>query len=176
MKISALEEYGLRCMLLFARESSGKPLTLPEISRKERLSVPYAGKLLTFLRQAELVKPIRGRLGGYVLARPAEDIKLKEIFSAVDEPIFGPHHCRRYTQEGSDCIHKDDCTVRIIWSTFDDFIGNMLDRITLADVASRRIRNERMFPGASGPNPGAGKKHSTSIKDELERSDDLSKG
>ena len=52
MKITALEEYGLRCMLLLADSGSRMPLTITEISAKEGLSIPYTGKLLMILKQA----------------------------------------------------------------------------------------------------------------------------
>ena len=54
MKITALEEYGLRCMICFSAAPDGK-LTLPEISSQEGLSLPYAGKLLMLLKKAGLV-------------------------------------------------------------------------------------------------------------------------
>ena len=65
MKITAIEEYGLRCMILLARNNA--PMSLPEISDAEGLSIPYAAKLLGILRKADLVSAERGRNGGYRL-------------------------------------------------------------------------------------------------------------
>ena len=70
MKVTALEEYGLRCMLLFVEKGNGAPLTIPEIGASEKLSIPYAGKLLMILKQAGLVRAVRGRKGGYMLYKP----------------------------------------------------------------------------------------------------------
>lgn len=136
MKVTALEEYGLRCMLLFVKRGIDTPLTLPEISASEGLSIPYAGKLLMILKQAGLVKAVRGRKGGYTLAKPADKQFLKEIFDALGESIFGPHHCDRHTGDRDVCVHIDSCTVRDMWNIFDQFIGNILDKVTLADLAS----------------------------------------
>jgi len=135
MKVSALEEYGLRCMVLLARSGPGESLTLPEISAKEGLSLPYAGKLLMILKQAGLVKAVRGRKGGYALTRSPETVVLREIFNALGEPVFGPTHCERYTEEGECCVHNEDCTVRNVWGTFNQFVSGYLDSVTLADLA-----------------------------------------
>ncbi len=68
MKITALEEYGLRCMIALAQNWPEKSMTMPEISAKEGLSIPYVGKLLMLLKRAGLVKALRGRNGGFTLA------------------------------------------------------------------------------------------------------------
>ncbi len=135
MKITALEEYGFRCMLLLARRGYQASLTLPDFAESEGLSVPYAGKLLTILRKAGLVKAVRGRNGGYVLTKMPEDIRLKEIFDALGDPVYSPAHCDRFARENEACVHNDDCTVRHIWKSFEGFIGDMLSRVSLADVA-----------------------------------------
>ncbi len=134
MKVTALEEYGLRCMILLARNAGVESLTLPEISAKEGLSLPYAGKLLMILKQSGLVKAVRGRRGGYTLAKPPEQIVLREVFNALGEPVFGPNHCERYTENGECCVHNEDCTVRTVWGTFNRFVSGYLDSVTLADL------------------------------------------
>ncbi|HDL03119.1 MAG TPA: Rrf2 family transcriptional regulator [candidate division Zixibacteria bacterium] len=139
MKVTALEEYGLRCMLLFTEKGDRGPLTIHEISASEKLSVPYAGKLLMILKQAGLVRAVRGRKGGYVLTKPPEQIQLREIFAALGEPFFGNHHCRRYAGDSEICVHDDDCKVRNMWSTFDRFISGILEKVSLADLASGRF-------------------------------------
>ena len=138
MKITALEEYGLRCMLMFAKYSNGKPLTLPFISDNESLSLPYAAKLLMILKKAGLVRAVRGRNGGYVLSRSAESIALKDVFEALGDSFFGQHHCARYS--GSEpCVHNDDCPVRSMWSSFDKYISTILNNVTLADLAEKKF-------------------------------------
>lgn len=139
MKVTALEEYGLRCMLLFVEKNNGSPLTIPEISSTEKLSIPYAGKLLMILKQAGLVRAVRGRNGGYVLSKPADQIPLREIFGALGEPFFGNHHCARYAGESDVCAHDEDCRVRHMWSTFDRFIDGILGKVTLADLANGKL-------------------------------------
>jgi len=139
MKVTALEEYGLRCMLLFVDKGDSTPLTIPEISAREKLSVPYAGKLLMILKQAGLVKAARGRKGGYTLTKPPEEIQLQEIFAALGEQFFGAHHCNRYTGVSDLCVHDADCKVRNMWSAFDRFISGILQKVSLADLASGKF-------------------------------------
>ena len=83
MKITAQEEYGLRCALQLARAGTGGSLTLPEIASREGLTVPHAGKLLAMLRQGGVVRSVRGRTGGYSIARPADSITAAEVLRAL---------------------------------------------------------------------------------------------
>ena len=138
MKITALEEYGLRCMLFLAKHHESKPLTLPEFSKNEGVSIPYVGKLLMILKKADLVKAIRGRNGGYSLTRDPSDILLKEIFDALGEPVYSAEHCDKFSGDKAICVHKNKCTVRGVWKTFDGFIGTILTKITLADLINTK--------------------------------------
>ena len=89
MKITAQEEYGLRCLLRLARvEADQPPLTIPEIAAAEGLSAPYVAKLLSVLRQAGLIESVRGRDGGYRLARPPAEVRLGAVLLALGEPLF----------------------------------------------------------------------------------------
>lgn len=144
MKVTALEEYGLRCMVRLAKAGTGQALSLAEIGGLEGMSIPYAGKLMSLLKQSGLVTAERGRNGGYTLARTPREIRLREIFQALGEPLFGSSHCERFQADADgervkgECIHIEDCTVRDVWSSFQRMIGAYLDHITLEDVAHRR--------------------------------------
>jgi Rrf2 family protein len=138
MKITAQEEYGLRCLLRLARQVLGEPLTIPEIAAAERLSVPYVAKLMHILRQAELVDSARGRSGGYTLARPADEISLGQALAVLGEPLFAdPGYCERH--QGTEptagmCVHTSDCAVRAVWRSLGDLIAGVLDRVSLAEL------------------------------------------
>jgi Rrf2 family protein len=148
MKVSAIEEYGLRCMVLLAKNSGG-PLTLPEISAKEGLSLSYSGKLLMLLKNARLVKSVRGRQGGYMLAKPAEEFALKQIFDALGTPLYSPKHCERYKGDLENCIHTRDCTVRGMWKGFSKMIDTVLGKLTLADLANGNYDFKRIHENIS---------------------------
>ena len=138
MKVTALEEYGLRCMILFSASPKGM-LTLPEISSKEGLSLPYSGKLLMLLKKAGLVKAVRGRNGGFVLSRPDNEIYLSEILAALGNSLYGSHHCDRYSVDEESCRHTSDCKVGILWGFFNQHIQSIIEKVTLADVAAGNL-------------------------------------
>jgi Rrf2 family protein len=137
MKITAQEEYGLRCLLRLAQAGSGVSLTIPEIAAAEGLSVPYAGKLLAVLRQAGLIASVRGRAGGYRLARDPALIGLGSVLMTLGEPLFlEPEYCQRHagTETGGQCVHTNGCTLRGLWQTLENWIRHTLDQVTLADL------------------------------------------
>lgn len=155
MKITAIEEYGLRCMLALAKKWPEESLTMPELSVMEGLSIPYVGKLMMILKRAGLVKSLRGRNGGYILADNPENINLKVIFMALGEPIYSGKHCLRYPGDKDSCVHKDDCNVKNMWLTFNNFINAVLKKLTLADLAKGdyRIMLEPFDKSADFENP-----------------------
>src|SRR5947207_15079490 len=108
MKITAQEEYGLRCLLRLARSAEGPPLTIPEIASSENLSPAYVGKLLAVLRHAGLIESVRGRAGGYYLARPPEEIRLGGVLLVLGEPPYDdPGYCEKHAGPEPDgpCVH-----------------------------------------------------------------------
>ena len=135
MKISAQEEYGSRCLLRLA-SAEPESMTLPEISAMEGLSVPYVAKLMAALRDAGLITSVRGRLGGYRLAKSPDDIGLGSLLLKLGEPLYDdPGYCDRHPGVLEDgCIHKAGCTLKTLWQTLETWIRGNLDQITLADL------------------------------------------
>lgn len=137
MKITAQEEYGLRCLLHLARVDDGHALTIPEIAAAEGLSSPYVAKLLGVLRHAGLIESVRGRAGGYRLAAAPTEIHLGPVLRALGEPLFdGDGYCQRHagTETDGNCVHHTDCNLRTLWQTLELWMRHTLDRITLADL------------------------------------------
>jgi Rrf2 family protein len=137
MKITAQEEYGLRCLLRLGRVPEDTSLTIPEIAASEGLSSPNVAKILAVLRQAGLIESVRGRSGGYRLARPPADIHLGAVLLVLGEPLFAdPTYCQRHAGSETNglCIHHDGCTLRALWQTLESWMRRTLDQITLADL------------------------------------------
>src|SRR5262245_43216804 len=109
MKITAPEEYGLRCLIHLGRVAEGQSLTIPEVAAAEGLSQPYVAKLLGVMRQGGLIESVRGRTGGYRLARPASEIRLGAVMRVLGEPLFdGDGFCQKHSgTEAADgnCVH-----------------------------------------------------------------------
>jgi Rrf2 family protein len=137
MKVSAQEEYGLRCLIRIAQAEEGHSLTIPEIANTEGLSIPYVGKLLAVLRQAGLIESVRGRSGGYRLAVSPSEISLGSIMLVLGEPLFDdPGYCQRHAGSETDgnCVHHGSCTLRALWGTLEQWMRRAFDQVTLADL------------------------------------------
>jgi Rrf2 family protein len=137
MKITAQEEYGLRCLLRLARADRDQSLTIPEIASAEGLSVPYVAKLLSVLREGGLIASERGRSGGFRLAAAPTDVGLGSVLLVLGEPLFDdPTFCERHagTESEGNCVHRDGCSLRSLWRSLEQWMRGALDRITLADL------------------------------------------
>ena len=134
MKISAQEEYGLRCLLQLARaEGMGESLTLSQLSRLEGISTANAGKLMWILSKAGLVQSTRGTKGGYSLARPASEIRLNRVIRVLEgEPAES--HCKSYAGVLDACVHTGDCGIRPVIVELHQIVDNALADITLSQL------------------------------------------
>ena len=137
MKITAQEEYGLRCLLRLAKAETGSA-TLPEVAAAEGLSVPYVAKLMAVLRHAGILESVRGRSGGYRLARPAEEIGLGSLLLTLGEPLFDEvDYCQKHAGTEAPngvCMNHSTCTLKSLWQTLEHWMRHVLDQITLADL------------------------------------------
>jgi Rrf2 family protein len=134
MKISALEEYGLRCLVQVARSQNKGPLSIPEIARREGITVDYTTKLLTTLRRGGFLKSVRGTQGGYLLARKPEEITLAQVIRHLGGPIFETSTCTHFPGSESQCVHIADCGVRSVWVGVTKHLFDVLDKLTLAAI------------------------------------------
>jgi Rrf2 family protein len=132
MKLSAQEEYGLRCMLAIA--GSDLPLTIPEISEREGLSQSHAAKLLSILRRAELVSANRGPAGGYQLGKPAETIRVGEVLEALGGKLLEDDFCDRHTGHSGACSHRTGCAIHGLWSRLQLAIDQVVFSVTIQDL------------------------------------------
>jgi len=134
MKLSAQEEYGLRCLLQLARaQTTQESLTLSQIAGQEGISSANAGKLMWILTKAGLVQSTRGTKGGYVLARPANEIRLNQVIRVLEgEPAES--HCKSYAGLLDACIHTGDCGIRPVIVELHQIVDNALAEITLSQL------------------------------------------
>lgn len=134
MKLSAQEEYGLRCLLQLARaQKTDESLTLSQIAGQEGISSANAGKLMWILTKAGLVQSTRGTKGGYVLARSASEIRLNQVIRVLEgEPAES--HCKSYAGVLDACIHTGDCGIRPVIVELHQIVDNALAEITLSQL------------------------------------------
>src|SRR5919202_4075419 len=141
MKISAQEEYGLRCLLQLATLAPGETLTLPQIAAREGISQANAGKLLWILNKAGLVASTRGTKGGYRLARPATEGRLSEVIKVLDEDVLASH-CKSYTGVLDSCVHNGNCGIRPVIVGLHEVVEQALSNITLAQLVGPEAKVE----------------------------------
>lgn len=134
MKITAQEEYGLRCLLQLARTPTGEIATVKAIAVKEGLTPAYVEKLLRHLAKAGLAHSFRGIKGGYSLNRPATQITLGEVVRALGQVPNTDHICHQFTGNQDACVHFSNCGIRSLWSDLTNYIQNFLDQTTLASL------------------------------------------
>lgn len=149
MKISAQEEYGLRCLVQLADLADGDSLTLPQIAEREGISTANAGKLMWLLNKAGFVLSTRGTKGGYLLARPANEIRLSEIIRVLDQEVINKH-CGSYTGVRETCVHNGDCGIRPVIIGLHEIVENALSRITLAQMVGTEKAVDAMFHSIRG--------------------------
>ena len=138
MKITAQEEYGLRCLLQVAHLTlKGELASLEDIAKNEHITTDYAAKLLTTLRQANLVQSLRGKAGGYKLIKPPEKIYLDEVIRSLSGELFESESCQQFPGNDSKCIHISCCSIRSVWFSISHFLFNILKQITLKDLMEK---------------------------------------
>ncbi len=153
MKISAQEEYGLRCLLQLAlAESKGESLTLAQIGRREGISSANAGKLMWILSKAGLVRSQRGTKGGYNLARPASEIRLNQVIRVLEgEPVDS--HCKSYAGVLDACVHTGDCGIRPVIVELNQIVDNALVEITLSQLLGSEANVDAALHQIQGAKP-----------------------
>ncbi|MCL4313453.1 MAG: Rrf2 family transcriptional regulator [Actinobacteria bacterium] len=134
--MSTRGDYASRALLSLALHEEEAGLTsVKDIAERTGLPQPYLEQILLALKGAGLVRSKRGVGGGYVLARPPEQITLGQIVAAVDGPIvvgdFGMPH------ENGACDHEGQCVLLAIWADVGEHMRFHLDSYTLADIVSR---------------------------------------
>ena len=133
MRLTTKGRYAVTAMLDLAIHKGGGPTALADIASRQGISLSYLEQLFSRLRKRTLVSSVRGPGGGYNLARPAAEIFIAEVISAVDENVDttrcgGAHNCR----ENGPCLTHD------LWQDLSDRIYDYLNRISLQDLVERK--------------------------------------
>ncbi|MCK9172492.1 MAG: Rrf2 family transcriptional regulator [Desulfuromonas sp.] len=149
MRLSTKALYAVRAMVRLNLQQDGTPVSIREISDSEQISLTYLEQLFAKLRRSDLVQSVRGPGGGYVLARPADQIALVEIIDSVEETL-APAAC---VEGGKDCQMREFCVTHPVWLELGERIRAFLASISIEDLsrdAQRhgQMRLERSVPSA----------------------------
>ncbi len=142
MMFSTTAAYGVRVLVELARRAGetgvGDPVSLAEIAEHDGLPLAYLEHLVARLRKAGLIDSRRGSRGGYLLARPADEITMAEVVEALEGSI-APIECISQSSDGSIvCSRESDpshvCPTKLLWTRVRGAIVRTLRETTLADL------------------------------------------
>jgi Rrf2 family protein len=134
MKFSSQEEYGLRLLLRIGKDTSENGMTIPELSKLEGLSEANVAKILRVIRLAGFIESSRGQLGGYKLTRPAKEIFVSELLTALGGKLYESSFCDLHAGVENICPNSIDCSIRSLWKTIQTMLDQLLSRISLQDL------------------------------------------
>tara|TARA_B100000959_G_C14411657_1_gene390697 strand:- start:15 stop:437 length:423 start_codon:yes stop_codon:yes gene_type:complete len=135
MKLSSKGRYAVMGLADMARLNQNDPISLRDISLRQGISLFYLEQLFFKLKKNNIVKSKRGKKGGYILSRKASDIKISEIFFAVEEKVktIG---CEKHSQKG--CNGKSaKCISHNLWDELENYINNFFQQKSLGDLINK---------------------------------------
>lgn len=128
MKVSSKVRYALRAMIELGVRGGEIPIMLGEIAKSQEISRKYLETLLGRLKGAGLIESIRGKQGGYLLAKPAQEITVLEIYQAVDGKLLLVS-----CLEG-DCERSAGCITTDLWGDLNDLMVQFLSDKNLGQL------------------------------------------
>ena len=137
MKINSKSRYAVMALADIANFNRQNPVSLRDISLRQNISLVYLEQIFSKLKKNNIVKSIRGTKGGYVLTKDPEQIKLSNIFSAVDEKIK-TLQCKRESKKG--CNGKlTKCITHNLWDDLEMHINDFFDKKNLGDLLKHNL-------------------------------------
>ena len=132
MKLTNKGRYAVMAMADLALNAKNGPISLAEISLRQNISLAYLEQIFVKLKNNNLVKSSRGATGGYILEKPATEIKLSNIIYAVDEEVK-TLSCKKNSKRG--CNNKSTkCITHNLWDQLDKHINGFFEKIKLQDL------------------------------------------
>ena len=159
MELTTRGRYAVMALADLARHGDAGSMPLSAIAERQQLSIAYLEQIFLKLRRAGLIESERGRSGGYRLARPASEIMVAEVMSAVEEET---RMTRCLGEQGTGCVGEHRCLTHGLWHALGEHIHEFLASVSLADVLAdtfvlhggRHPTAERARPGMlPGPSP-----------------------
>jgi len=135
MKLTSKGRYAVMALVDLARFDNLNPVSLRDISLRQGISLDYLEQIFSKLKKNEIVKSIRGTQGGYVLNKNPNDIKLTNIFNAVDEKVKTVQ-CKKESKRG--CNGKaTKCITHNLWDELEIHINTFFENKSLKDLLNK---------------------------------------
>ena len=152
MRLTTKGRFAVTAMVDLALRDGSSPVTLAEISSRQKISLSYLEQLFGKLRRHGLVDSVRGPGGGYRLAKDTAQISVADIILAVDEPIDA-------TQCGGkeNCRDEQKCLTHDLWATLNDRIFDYLESVTLRQLIDAHRAKESGVNTVRDMRPSAAK-------------------
>jgi Rrf2 family iron-sulfur cluster assembly transcriptional regulator len=145
MKITAQEEYGLRILIRIAGCRDAAGMSIPQLSEAEGLSSHYVAKLARQLRLAGFINSTPGYKGGYVLARPADEIVINDVLKALGGALFDQAFCATHSGPLRLCNNSVDCAARSLWQMVQFTVDGLLNQVTLHHLVNPEKQSARLL-------------------------------
>lgn len=145
MKITAQEEYGLRILIRIAGCRNEEGMTISQLSETEGLGPHYIAKLTRVLRMEGFINSTPGNKGGYILARPAKEIVIRNVLKALGGTMFDKDFCGLHAGTLKLCTNSVDCSARSLWKMVQFTIDRLLDKVTLHDLVSTENESVKLL-------------------------------
>ena len=135
MKLTTKGRYAVMAMADLASNINAGPISLSEISLRQNISLAYLEQIFIKLKNKKLVKSSRGATGGYILEKPASEIKISNIIFAVDEEVR-VLNCKKNSKKG--CNNKSTkCITHNLWDVLDQHINGFFEKVKLQDLVKQ---------------------------------------
>ena len=132
MKLTSKGRYAVMALVDLARFDNINPVSLRDISLRQGISLDYLEQIFSKLRKKEIVQSVRGTQGGYILNKKAKEIKLTNIFDAVDEKVKTVQ-CKKESKKG--CNGKaTKCITHNLWDELENHINTFFENKSLKDL------------------------------------------
>ncbi len=137
MKLNSRGRYAVMALADMANFDMKNPVSLRDISLRQNISLVYLEQIFLKLKKNNIVKSVRGANGGYILTKDPEQIKLSNIFSAVDEKVKTVQ-CKRESKKG--CNGKlTKCITHNLWDELELYINDFFDKKNLGDLLKNNL-------------------------------------
>lgn len=146
MELNTRGRYAVMALADLAKYGVGSAVPLSAIADRQQLSLAYLEQIFQRLRKAGLVESARGRTGGYVLARPATEIRVADIMAAVQEET----RMTRCLDGGGGCLGEERCLTHGLWHALGGHIAAFLSNVTLQEVLAG-IPHEKLASKSEQP-------------------------
>ena len=134
MRLTSKGRYAVMALVDLAGFDNINPVSLRDISLRQGISLDYLEQIFAKLKKNEIVKSIRGTQGGYILNRNPNDIKLTNIFNAVDEKVKTVQ-CKKESKRG--CNGKaTKCITHNLWDELEVHINSFFENKSLEDLVN----------------------------------------